>query len=191
MRTLTRSPLAPAAAFAVLAALAVLAVLATACSGGATASPRPSSPSATASPAAAADAAPSTPAQLALAAYTAMWADVQVLDQSANYTNPRLGDHLDGQAYMTISENMAANKAKGIIGLGAPVLHPRVLTASTSAVSLADCLDDRAWLTYFSATHQLTDNTPGGHRYVTATVADEHGTWKVTTLDVRGEGTCT
>lgn len=134
---------------------------------------------------------PSAPAQLALAAYTAMWGDVQVLSETSNYTDPRLGDHLDGSAYMTISENMSVDKADGVIALGAPVLHPRVLAADSTTVSVADCLDDTHWLEYYASTRRLTNNVPGGHRYVAATVTDEKGTWKVTTLDMRGEGTCT
>ena len=173
---------APAVTLAAVAAL-------TSCSGSSPA-PTASHSSSAGSPAAASPSS-STAGQQALAAYAAMWSDVQALDQTSDYTNPRLGAHLDGQAYMTISENMAADKAKGIIGLGAPVLHPHVLSATATTVKLADCLDDTHWLSYYAATHKLSDEVPGGHRYVAATVTDENGTWKVTTLDVRGEGTCT
>ena len=132
----------------------------------------------------------STPAQLALAAYTAMWGDVQAAGATSNYQDPRLAAHLGGKALLTVSENMAADQAHGIVELGTPVPHPRVLTATASTATLADCLDDTGWLTYYAATRALTDTVPGGHRYVTATVTDENGTWKVTTLDTRGEGTC-
>lgn len=134
---------------------------------------------------------PSTPSQLALAAYTAMWGDVQVLSETSDYTNPRLGEHLDGQAYTTISENMSVNKAHGIVGVGAPLLHPRVLAASATAVTLADCMDDTNWLEAYQATGKLVDSVPGGHRYTTASVTDENGTWKVTAIDTRGDGSCT
>lgn len=143
------------------------------------------------SPAAAVSASPSLFAQQALAAYTAMWGDVQALSETSDYTNPRLGNHLDGQAYATISENMSVNKAQGIIGLGAPVLHPRVLATSAAAVTIADCMDDTHWLEYYASTRKPVDNMPGGHRYTTATVTDENGTWKVTTIDTRGDGSCT
>ncbi|MGH3493292.1 MAG: hypothetical protein ACRDRL_17795 [Sciscionella sp.] len=130
-------------------------------------------------------------ARQALAAYRAMWTDVQVLSATANYTDPRLGEHLAGQAYTTISENMSVEKAHGIIALGAPVLHPSIVTATSTRVTMRDCLDDSHWLTYYAATHKLSDTAPGGHRYVAATVTDENGAWKVTVLDTRGEGTCT
>lgn len=176
---------APALALTATAALA-------ACSSGAIAAPkatatstRPFAAAATVSPS------PSAPAQLALAAYTAMWGDVQALSETSNYTDPRLGDHLDGQAYTTVAQNMSVEKADGIIALGAPVLHPSVITATATTVTLRDCLDDAHWLTYYAATRKPTDNVPGGHRYVAATVTDENGTWKVTILDTKGEGTCT
>jgi hypothetical protein len=177
-------------AHAAVTALASATALA-ACSSGA-ATPQGSA-SRTPAPvaAASASASPSTAAQLALAAYTAMWGDVQALSETSNYTDPRLGDHLDGSAYMTVSENMSVDKAHGVIALGAPILHPRVLAANATAVSVADCLDDTHWLEYYASTRKLTNNVPGGHRYVAATVTDKNGTWKVTTLDVRGEGTCT
>ncbi len=173
------APAVMLAATAVLAACSSASPAPTASHTGSAGSPAGASPS------------PSTSGQQALAAYTAMWSDVQALSETSNYTDPRLGDHLAGQAYMTISENMSVDKANGIIALGAPVLHPRVLAAGTTAVTLADCLDDTHWLEYYASTHKLTNNVPGGHRYVAATVTDENGIWKVTNLEVRGEGTCT
>jgi len=175
-----------------LAAAAALSALTAACSSGGTAMPQVTASSARPSPAAASvSPTPSTPAQQALAAYTAMWADVQTLSATSNYTDPRLGAHLDSQAYMTVSENMSVNKANGIIGLGAPVLHAHVVTSTATTVTLADCMDDTHWLEYYAATHKLVDNVPGGHRYTTATVTDENGTWKVTALDTRQDGSCT
>jgi hypothetical protein len=169
--------------------LAAAAALAASCTGHPTATSRTGE---AASPAAAtANPSLSAPAEQALAAYTAMWADVQVLSETSNYTDPRLSNHLDGQAYATISENMSVNKAHGIIGLGAPVLHAHVLTVNATTVTLADCMDDTHWLEYYSATRKPVDNTPGAHRYTTATVTDENGTWKVTAIDTRGDGSCT
>jgi hypothetical protein len=176
------------ATLAALTSTAAITLLAACSSGSAPARSSTASP-----PAAAASESPSALAPQALAAYEAMWSDVQAVDVTSDYTNARLGAHLDGEAYMTISENMAANKASGIVTLGAPVLHPSVVPGgpTSSSVTIRDCLDDSRWLEYYAATHKLTDDIPGGHRYVTATVTDENGTWKVTTLDVRGEGTCT
>ena len=153
--------------------------------------PGPTRASAPASPAAAASPGSSTPAQQALAAYTAMWADVQAAGETSNYQNPRLAAHLAGQALLTTSENMAADKADGIIGLGRPELSDTaVVTATAITVTLHGCMSDEHWLKYYAATHILVDTVPGGRRYVAAIVTNESGTWKVTSLDVRGEGTC-
>jgi hypothetical protein len=149
---------------------------------------------------------PSSPAGQAIAAYTAMWADVQVASQTLtiaaatggtsaspgtpSYQNPILQQHLDGQALLTIEENLDTDEAQGIIALGAPVLHPTVASATPTAVQLTDCLDGTHWLQYYAVTRELVNNTPGGFSYTTATVTDETGGWKVTQLDVRADGTC-
>lgn len=182
-------------AHAALTAIVGAAVTAlAACSSASTATPQASAsratvPAAAASPSASPSA---SPAQLALAAYTAMWGDVQAVGETSDYRDPRLAAHLAGQALLTTSENMAVDKADGIIGLGQPELsETTILTANATRVTLHGCMSDEHWLKYYAATHKLVDNVPGGRRYVAATVTDENGTWKVTTLDVRGEGTCT
>jgi hypothetical protein len=134
---------------------------------------------------------PASPAQQALAAYAAMWADVQAVGETSDYQDPRLAAHLAGQALLTTSENMAVDKADGIIGLGWPELSgTSVVTATATTVTLHGCMSDEHWLKYYAATHTLVDAVPGGRHYVAATLTDENGTWKVTTLDVRGVATC-
>ena len=173
-----------------VAAVALGAALATAACTASTPAPAPTRTSARPSPAVIRPS-PSSPAQQALAAYTAMWGDVQAVGETSNYQDPRLATHLGGQALLTTSENMAADKADGVIGLGRPELSDTaVVTASTTTVTLHGCMSDEHWLKYHAATRTLVDSVPGGRRYVTATVTDENGTWKVTSLDVRGEGTC-
>jgi hypothetical protein len=185
-KTQTHNPLT-----ALLITAAATAATVTACSSAGSA-PHAEATSTRTSPATADSPSPSTPAQQALAAYTAMWADVQAAGETSNYQDPRLAAHLAGQALLTTSENMAVDKADGIIGLGQPELSgTTVVTATATTVTLHGCMSDEHWLKYFAATHKPVDNVPGGGRYVAATVTDENGTWKVTTLDVRGEGTCT
>ena len=152
-----------------------------------------------------ASASPTTAAQQAIAVYKAMWADVQVASQTLSipatgsaapspttpsYQNPILQQHLDGQALLTIEENLDTDESQGIIGLGAPVLHPTATDSSATTVQVRDCMDDTHWLEYYAATHTLVNDIPGGHRYTTATVTDENGTWKVTQLDTRDDGSC-
>jgi hypothetical protein len=184
-----------------------LALALTASTGCSRSAATPAAPTATgrSTHAAAATPSASTPAGQALAAYRAMWADVQLVNQTLtipapsgsaaspgtpSYQSPILQQHLDGAALLTIEENLDANEAHGIIGLGMPVLHPTVESASATTVQLRDCMDDTHWLEYYAASHTLVNNIPGGHRYTTATVTDENGTWKVTQLDTRDDGTC-
>jgi hypothetical protein len=181
---------APHVLAAVLGTTAV-AALAAACGGSTTpgrSAPRsaPQVPGTSAS----ASAAQPTAGRQALAAYEAMWGDIQATSETADYQDPRLSAHLAGQALLTVSENMAVEKADGIIALGTPVVDPSVITSSPTVVTVRDCMSDVDWLQYYVATRKLVNTVPGGHRYVAATVTDQDGTWKVTSLDARGEGTC-
>jgi hypothetical protein len=174
-----------------VAAVALGAVLATAACTASTPAPAPEQTRTSAPPSPAVSPSPPSPAQQALAAYTAMWGDVQAAGETSDYQDPRLSAHLGGQALLTTSENMAADKADGIIGLGRPDLSgTSVVTATATTVTLHGCMNDEHWLKYYAATRTLVDNVPGGRHYVAATLTDENGTWKVTSLDVRGEGTC-
>jgi hypothetical protein len=160
-------------------------VLAAACSTSA-----PTRTDAFASPTASTAGPSPAPGQLGVAAYTAMWADVQAVGLTSNYQDPRLADHVQGKPLATFRENIALDQAHGVVGHGAPVLHPSVITATATTVTLRDCLDDSGWIKVYAATGRPIDSIPGGHRYVAATVTDENGTWKVTSLDVHAEGTC-
>lgn len=133
---------------------------------------------------------PASPAAAALAAYRVMWADVAEAGTTDDYQASYLGDHLAGQALLTITDNLTADKQQGIVGRGAPILDPVVTSASSSTVAISDCLDDVKWLQYNVSTNKPLNTTPGGLRATTATVTDEDGTWKVTKLDTGAEGTC-
>lgn len=164
-----------------------LTVLACACSStttpdAATTSTRTAAVSASPSP-------PSSAAE-ALAAYRAMWADVVTANQTSNYQAPYLSDYLGGQALTTLSANMAAEKAHGVIALGQPVLHPVVVTASAISVDIQDCVQDTGWLEYYAATRKPVNAIPGGYRSTTATVTDQSGVWKVTEMNSGSDGSC-
>jgi hypothetical protein len=119
-----------------------------------------------------------------------MWAEVVAANKTSDYQAPDLADHLGGQALLTLTTNMAAEKEQGIIALGQPVLHPVVVSASATSVHIQDCVQDEAWLQYYVATKKLVDNVPGGDRATTATVTDENGVWKVTEMNSGSDGTC-
>jgi hypothetical protein len=131
----------------------------------------------------------STPSS-ALAAYQAMWKDVTEAINTDAYQASYLGDHLSGKALATITDNMATDKAQGIVAHGAPILHPVVTSALVSSAVISDCMDDRAWLEYYAATDKLVNDIPGGFRATTATVTDQGGTWKVTQISTGVDGTC-
>jgi hypothetical protein len=148
-------------------------------------------PTATSSPVAAnASPKPATPGQQAMAAYLAMWADVATVGHTVDYQSPLLAVHLQGQPLLTFKENLAVDKSKGIVGRGTPLLNPTVVAEAPAVVTLRDCMNDEHWLEYYAATGKPVDNVSGGHRYVAATVTDANAAWKVTSLDVRAEGTC-
>ena len=174
------------------AALLIGAVAATvsACSSGSSPSSAPSSPARTAAPVASTADRPTGPAGAALAAYAAMWKDVAEAITTDDYQASYLSDHLARQALVTITDNMAADKKQGIVGRGAPVLHPVVTSATASTVAITDCLSDQAWLEVRASTGALVNDVPGGFRSTTATVTDENGIWKVTQLNTGAEGTC-
>jgi hypothetical protein len=145
------------------AALAgVIAAIATACSSSSGSSTAATSNAATRQATASASASAPSPAAEALAAYAAMWKDVAQADNTADYQASYLGDHLAGQALLTITDNMAVEKSEGIVVHGAPVLHPVVTSASASTAAISDCMADQAWLEYRASTGKLLDNIPGG-----------------------------
>lgn len=177
-------PITTAVLGGVIAVLAVACSSATTPSGPTTATPRtptvnPSQDPNTASTNAA-----------ALAAYTAMWTDVSKAINTDDYQASYLSDHLSGQALLTITDNMSADKKQGIVAHGAPVLHPVVTSAAAPTVAISDCMDDRAWLQVYAATGKLVDNVPGGFRATTATVTNQNGIWKVTQINTEADGTC-
>ncbi len=168
----------------------VVAALAAACSSSAGSSTAAASSAATRLPTASARPSASSPAAEALAAYAAMWKDVAEAINTDDYQASYLNNHLAGQALLTITDNMAAQKSQGIVGHGAPVLHPVVTSATASMAAISDCLDARAWLQYYATSGKLVDNVPGGFRATTATVTDQNGTWKVTQINTGADGTC-
>jgi len=129
-------------------------------------------------------------AAAALAAYAAMWKHVAEAGTTDDYQASYLSNYLSGQALLTITDNLSADKNQGIVGRGAPALHPVVTSATASTVEITDCLSDQAWLEVRASTGALVNDVPGGFRSTTATVTDENGIWKVTQLNTGAEGTC-
>lgn len=119
-----------------------------------------------------------------------MWKDVAEAGTTDDYQAAYLGDYLSGPALLTITDNLSADKNQGIVGRGAPALHPVVTSATASTVAISDCLDDRTWIEVQASSGKPVNDIPGGFRATTATVTDQSGTWKVTQINTGAEGTC-
>lgn len=122
-----------------------------------------------------------------------MWQDMAAAGRTANYEDPALADHASGAALSTLVRGLYSYKRSGWVIKGTPVTHAHV-TSLTPAddptrAAVTDCFDDTHWLVY-KASGGLADNTPGGHRRVTAVLQKADGTWKVTQLNTGAEGSC-
>lgn len=128
-----------------------------------------------------------------ISAYNSMWMDMAAAAKTANYQDPVLANHASGAALSTLVRGLYGYQRQGWVIKGTPVTHPRVTSLSPPAspvdAAVIDCFDDTHWLVY-KGVGGLADNTPGGHRKVTANLQDRGGVWKVTTLDTGAEGTC-
>lgn len=168
--------------------------LPTASSGGATTAPLGSAaPSASgmSSQAAAAQ-------QQALAAYRAAFADwtaVTSVASRADYQNPRLADHMTGQALSQASSTIYVDtNVDQAVSKGAPVLHPTmgelIPANNPTQVVVNDCVDTSSWLMWTSDGKHLYNSTPGGRRKTQSLVAYAGGVWKVSQMYMQNVGTC-
>ena len=136
--------------------------------------------------------------QQALAAYRAAFADwvaVTSVASKADYQNPRLDDHMTGQALSQASSTIYVNtNVDQTVSKGAPVLHPTVgelIPANDpTQVVVNDCVDTSSWLLWTSDGKHLYNNTPGGRRKTQSLVVYADGSWKVSQMYMQNVGTC-
>lgn len=170
------------------------AALPTAGSGGATSALPSSNPPSTSSTSPQAAAA----VQQALIAYRAAfadWAAVTSVASKADYQNPRLDDHMTGQALSQASSTIYVDtNVDQAVSKGAPVLHPTVgeliPANSPTQIVVNDCVDTSSWLMWTSDGKHLYNNTPGGRRKTQSLVAYADGAWKVSQMYMQSVGTC-
>src|SRR4051812_35228541 len=129
----------------------------------------------------------------ALAAYRAMWQDMVIADETADFQSPALAHHASGDALSLLVKGLYDAKQRGVVVKGQPVMRPQVTSLTPpqnpTEVDVVDCFDDSRWLEY-KPSGELADNTPGGRRHVEAIVMLNGGVWKVDKLAVNAEGTC-
>jgi hypothetical protein len=174
-----------------LGALACVGVLLAGCGSGSISS-APRHPTTTV-PSTAVESPSQQAASTALAAYRAMWADMVIAAQTANYQLPSLADHASGNALALLVHGLAVDRQEGIVTRGQPTMDPQVVSVSPptdpTQVDIVDCFNDTNWLNY-KVSGGLQNNVPGGRHHTTATVEDTAGVWKVAELQVGVAGTC-
>jgi hypothetical protein len=128
-----------------------------------------------------------------MSAYKAMWNDMAAAAKTANYQDPVLANHASGAALSTLVRGLYDYQRRGLVIMGTLVTHPHLTAlsppADATSATVIDCIDDTHWLVY-KKTGGLENHVPGGHRKVTASLAQRSGIWKVTVLNSGAEGSC-
>lgn len=152
----------------------------------------PSSGSATATASSTSSAADRT-MQTVLAAYDGMWTDMATAARTADYGSPVLAAHTVDPATGQLRRMLLTFQNVGWVAKGQPVPHPTVVSVNAGqppTAQIADCLDEKHWLTYRADTGALTDTKPGQRFAVTAVLRHESDGWKVESFDVGAGGSC-
>jgi len=126
----------------------------------------------------------------AIAAYTGMWKDMAHASDTANWQDKSLPHHATGEALAEMVSGLYSLNQKGLVSRGAPVLHPRLTSSTSTAADITDCASTTSWLEYVASTGKLKNNTPGGNRLVKAHVELADGVWRVTDYTVGELGSC-
>ena len=89
--------------------------------------------------------------------------------------------------------NLVIDRDQGKVAKGDVVTNPTVTALQPpdkpTHATITDCVDATNWLEY-KTSGELWDNKPGGKHRTTATVKAVDGTWKVSTFNLEGTGTC-
>ncbi|SCE63875.1 hypothetical protein GA0070216_10143 [Micromonospora matsumotoense] len=152
--------------------------------------------SAAASPSAAAAAAAETADQAkqhVIDAYVGMQTAFEKASAASDPAHPDLPRYATGAALTKLVAGLQASKEQGLLGRGQTIFHPQVAslappTAPTKA-SVQDCMDSSK-TERFKADGSPYKDSPGGLRAVLADVERINGEWKVTSVTIRGVGSC-
>jgi hypothetical protein len=131
--------------------------------------------------------------QQAVAAYRAMWADMEGAATTSDASSPQLADHASGAALRLLQYMLSKDRQEGLVAKGSAILSPEVTSAKPSEnptrVDIQDCFDDTHWLLY-KLDGSLKNNVPGGHYATTAKAQLTDGQWKIMELHLGNVGSC-
>lgn len=125
----------------------------------------------------------------AVAAYRGMWAAFAEAAKTSDPDAPDIRRYASGNALKLIVGGLVTNRSQGKVVKGDLVLNPKATVVSPTEETILDCVDATRWLEY-RANGELWDDKPGGKHRTTATVENVGGTWKVSTFNLEGTGTC-
>jgi hypothetical protein len=129
------------------------------------------------------------PGDAAVVAYRGMWAAFVEAAKTSDPDAPDIRKYASDNALKLIVGGLVSNREQGKVVKGNLVLNPKVTTASAIEATILDCVDATNWLEY-KTSGELWDNKPGGKHRTTATVKAVDGTWKVSSFNLEGTGTC-
>lgn len=125
----------------------------------------------------------------AVAAYREMWAAFAEAAKTSDPDAPDIRKYASDNALKLIVGGLVTNRSQGKVVKGDLVLNPKATVVSPAEETILDCVDATHWLEY-KANGELWDNKPGGKHRTTATVKNVDGTWKVSSFNLEGTGTC-
>jgi hypothetical protein len=172
--------------------------IAAGCAGGDRTTSPPADPPGTAAPSAATPTPPLSLAENArreaLAAFDAMWQDMALASEKADYQSPVLARHAAGEALDLLTRGVYSFRLEDQVTRGRPVVTGRVTTLTPpdkpTTASIDGCVDSSQWVEYDAKTLKPSGEPPGGRHRTTATVTVINGVWKVTKYHGEATGTC-
>ncbi len=148
---------------------------------------QPTAPASSATPGASASSV--GPGDAAVMAYRGLWAAFVEAAKTSDPDAPDIRKYASDNALKLIVGGLVSNREQGKVVKGNLVLNPKATTVSATEATILDCVDATNWLEY-KTSGELWDNKPGGKHRTTATVKAVDGTWKVSTFNLEGTGTC-
>jgi hypothetical protein len=125
----------------------------------------------------------------AVAAYRGMWAAFVDAAKTSDPDAPDIRKFASDNALKLIVGGLVTNRSQGKVVKGDVVLNPKATVVSPTEETVLDCVDATHWLEY-KTNGELWDDKPGGKHKTTATVKKVDGTWKVSSFNLEGTGTC-